>query len=95
MDIKKIAYEKYRLDWMIAHGHSITELMKELELMRQEDPERSLLSLFEDWEYGYGFSSEVWACYDEFLETEYTDAAYMKALLTESEYELYSLEAWA
>jgi len=95
MDIKKIAYEKYRLDWMIAHGHSITELMKELELMRQEDPECSLLSLFEDWEYGYGFSSEVWACYDEFLETEYQDASYMKALLTEAEYELYSLEAWA
>lgn len=95
MDIKKIAYEKYRLDWMIAHGHSIIELMKELELMRQEDPERSLLSLFEDWEYGYGFSSEVWACYDEFLETEYQDESYMKALLTESEYELYSLEAWA
>lgn len=95
MDIKKIAYEKYQLDWMIAHGHSITELMKELELMRQEDPERGLLSLFEDWEYGYGFGGEVWACYDEFLETEYLDEAYMEALLTKAEYELYSLEAWA
>lgn len=95
MDITKIAYEKYCLDWMIAHGHSITELLRELELMRQEDPERGLLSLFEDWEYGYGFSGEVWACYDEFLESEYLDDSYMKALLTESEYELYSLEAWA
>ena len=95
MDITKIAYEKYRLDWMIAHGHSITELLRELELMRQEDPERSLLALFEDWEYGFGFGGEVWACYDEFMETEYLDTEYMKALLTESEYELYSWEAWA
>ena len=95
MDIKKIAYEKYRLDWMIAHGHSITMLLRELENMRQEDPDRSLLSMFEEWEYGFGFSSEVWACYDEFLETEYQNESYMKALLTEYEYELYSLEAWA
>lgn len=95
MDIKKIAYEKYRLDWMIAHGHSITMLLRELENMRQEDPERNLLSLFDDWEYGFGFGGEVWACYDEFLETEYQNESYMKALLTDIEYELYSLEAWA
>lgn len=92
MDISKIAYAKYQLDWMIAHGHSITELLRELELMRQEDPERSILAMFEDWEYGFGFSGEVWACYDEFLETEYLDEAYMKHLLTETEYALYCLE---
>lgn len=95
MDIKKIAYEKYQLDWMIAHGHSITELLRELECMRQEDPEQSIFAMFEEWEYSFGFGGEVWACYDEFLETEYKNESYMKALLTETEYELYSLEAWA
>ena len=95
MNISKIAYEKYRLDWMIAHGHSITELLLDLQLMRHEDPESGLTALFRDWECDSGFGGEVWACYDEFMEAEYMDASYMRALLTESEYEMYSLEAWA
>ena len=95
MNIKEIAYAKYQLDWMIAHGHSITMLLRELELMSRKDPDCNLLTLFENWEYDNGFGGEVWACYDEFMETYYQDDTYMKALLTEDEYELYSLEAWA
>lgn len=95
MDIKKIAYEKYRLDWMIAHGHSLTELLRDLEFLSREDPDCNLLTLFENWEYDNGFGGELWVCYDEFLESEYKDESYMKELLTEDEYELYSLEAWA
>ena len=35
MDIVKIAYEKYKLDWMISHGHTLEELVHELSIMQK------------------------------------------------------------
>ena len=72
MDNKQKLYEEYRLRWMLDHGHTLTEMIDELQMLREEgDPEQSLQSLFRDWEFGYGFGSEIWACFDEFLENEY------------------------
>lgn len=90
MNISKIAYEKYRIHWMLSHGYSLTELFHELELVQEENPDYSIDALFAHWEYGYGFRGEVWACYDEFMESEYLDEEYMKSLLSEFEYEMYS-----
>lgn len=33
MDIKTIAYEKYKLDWMMAHGYTLSDVMNELDDM--------------------------------------------------------------
>lgn len=95
MDITKIAYEKYKLDWMIQHGYTLQNLVTELGKMIYEDfldgPNvvTSVLTLFEDWEYAYGFNSEIWACYDEFMDIEFYDSEYMKSLLTSNEYYTY------
>ena len=72
----KQAYEIYRLQWMINHGFSIPDLIKNLESMIEEDANESgartgLQSLFQDWEFGMGFDSAIWPCYQEFLENEY------------------------
>ena len=88
MDIKRIAYEKYRLDWMLKHGYTLTSLMNELDSM-QEESEDTVSQLFIDWEYGFGFSSEIWVCFDEFIDNEYQDKGYMKQLLNWEEYEKY------
>lgn len=88
MDIKKIAYEKYRLDWMLKHGYTLTNLMNELDSM-QEENEDTVSQLFIDWEYGFGFGSEIWVCFDEFIDNEYQDKGYMKQLLNWEEYEKY------
>ena len=49
----KQAYEIFRLQWMIAHGYSVLDLLKNLEAMIEEDQNESgvrtsLQSLFQD-----------------------------------------------
>ena len=72
MDQERKAYERFRLQWMLDHGRTLSELIGELQKLRDEgDPEMSLQALFRDWEFGYGFGSEIWPCFEEFLEVEY------------------------
>ena len=68
-----IAYEQFKLEWMLAHGYTLQDLVAELEKLREESPDLSLPDIFADWEYGYGFSSEIWPCFDEFLDCEYKE----------------------
>lgn len=64
-------YEQFKLQWMIDHGYTLKDLIHELETMRQEsDPDMSLESIFNDWEFGYGFGSEIWPCFGEYMECE-------------------------
>ena len=89
MNIKQIAYEKYKLDWLLKHGYTLTDLINELDKMQEENPDDSVSQLFNDWEYGFGFGSEIWVCYKEFLDNEYLDMGYMRHLLNWEEYEKY------
>lgn len=69
------AHEFFKLWWMMTHGHTLKELMERLEEQREEEPETTLQSLFDDWEYGIGFGGEVWPCFEEFLGCEYREAS--------------------
>jgi len=73
MNDKQKAYEKFKLQWMINHGYTLTDLINELEKMRHEEDDMALQTLFADWEYGFGFSSEIWPCFEEYLECEYLE----------------------
>ena len=88
MDIKKIAYEKYKLDWMLRHGYTLADLVRELSDYMEEANE-DLVVVFDIWESDYGFRSEIWVCFDEFIDNEYQDKGYMKQLLTWEEYKKY------
>lgn len=92
MDIKHIAYEKYRLDWMLQHGYTLSDLIDVLSELQKEDPSMSLYECLDDLELITGFKGVVWVCYPEFLNNEYQDEEYMKQLLTKSEYEEYIKE---
>ena len=68
---KEQKYEQYKLQWMLDHGYTLKDLIAELEKLRQEsDPDMNLESLFKDWEFGYGFGSEIWPCFGEYLNAE-------------------------
>lgn len=73
---EELAYERYKLQWMIDHGFTLTDLIECLESMIDEDAAEgnartSLKSLFEDWEFGFGFSgSQIWPCFKEFCDHE-------------------------
>lgn len=65
-------YEKFQLKWMIDHGHSLRELMEELQSLQYEDPEDSdristpITELFQEFEADTGFGSEIWPCEEEY-----------------------------
>lgn len=69
-------YEKYQLQWLIDHNHSLTELIQELEdYINQEfwlssDPKINLSKAFKEWEFNTGFNSEIYVCEEEYYDTE-------------------------
>lgn len=86
MSRKQRAYEAYKLDWMIKHQYTLADLIKELQSCIEEVDEDEAIDLneiFENWEFDFGFHSEIWACYEEFCENEYQDKEYIKQLLGE------------
>lgn len=95
MNIKQIAYEKYKLDWMKRHGYTLIDLIKELQSCLEEVDEDEAIDLneiFEDWEFDCGFHSEIWVCYEEFLENEYQDKEYMREILDDVDFSEYCEE---
>ncbi len=84
-------YEKYQLQWMIDHGHSLGDLMKELSCAQEDycnapageglNPNASVLDVFNEWEYNVGFRGEIWACENEWAETEKTSKPDVQRIL--------------
>ena len=70
------AYKRFKLEWMLAHGYTLEDLMQELQGVQYEAPEdsdtiyRPITELFEEWEQEVGFGSEIWPCYAEYLDCE-------------------------
>lgn len=77
---KERAYELFKLWWMLKHGHTLADLMAELNELRYADPEDSdristpETDIFLDWESDSGFGGEIWPCFEEFLGCEYKAA---------------------
>lgn len=63
-------YEIFKLQWMLDHGYTLDDLIHELQLLQNKNQDDSIKTLFDDWEYGYGFGSEIWPCYEEWLDCE-------------------------
>lgn len=62
-------YEKYQLQWMIDHGHSLKELIDELDLCQKDwDKYATVSDVFAAWENVIGFNGELWACEGEWLD---------------------------
>lgn len=64
------AYEAYRLDWMKAHGYSLTDLIKKLEEYRKENDLENIADVFCLWEFEDGFNGEIWSCESEYQHCE-------------------------
>lgn len=85
--IRKIAYEKYKLDWLMRHGYSLTDLIREVNSLQDEfiSTKQAYLAFVNE----YGFNGEIWSCYNEFLDNEYKDKEYIKSILNPQEFKLY------
>ncbi len=64
-------YERFKLEWMLAHGYTLADLVKELgEIQEDCEPGEPIGSIFDMWEHDVGFGSEIWPCFDEWRECE-------------------------
>ena len=92
MEIRDIAYEKYRFNWMLSRGFNIETLLESLDNFITEgnyNDNFSLNNVFSDWEYECGFNGECYVSYEEFLHNEWEDKNYMFELLNNEEYQMY------
>ena len=71
-------YEQFKLQWMIDHGYTLPDLIKQLGAAVQDcqyevTDESTLQRLFEEWEFGCGFVGAIWPCYEEFVSCDYQE----------------------
>ena len=81
MDIRKLCYELYKIDWK--HSHMIT---KEREMDSIKDYYEGLIDndseyTYEDYIEEFGYGGELYVCFEEFCDAEYYDVDYMRTLL--------------
>lgn len=87
MSIKDVAYRKYQWHWLISHDYNIgnlDDIASDWFNERLSNPKDD--GSLSDYILEHGFNGSIWACYDEFMDVEYQDAAYMKSLLSNKEY---------
>lgn len=68
-------YEAYRLQWLIDHGYTLTDLLNAIEEYSKEviQPD-SLDDLMEYWAAECGFAgSEIWVSFNEWVDNEYQE----------------------
>lgn len=69
-------YEQYKLQWLINHNYSLTNLIQKLEnYINQDSPDIkiNLSKAFKEWEFNTGFNSEIYACEKEYYDAEAQD----------------------
>lgn len=89
-NFERKCYEAYKLDWMLSHGKTLTELVKGTTEILNDMVENGNTSnmnacvegVIEDFEGDVGFGGEIYGCFNEFLDCEFTDGDYMTHLFS-------------
>ena len=81
MNISKLCYELYKVEWK--HSHMIT---KDMEMDSIKDYYEGLVNddteyTYEDYLNEFGYGGELYVCYEEFCDMEYHDKEHMCRLL--------------
>lgn len=69
-------YEKYKTEWMLEHGITMSEFIRVLDNYRTEreqdgDEFNSIEDVLNNFEDDGDFDGEIWACYDEWEDNEF------------------------
>ena len=70
-------YEKYKTEWMLEHGITMSEFVRVLDNYRTEQEQdgvefNSIEDVLDSFETdSNGFDGEMWACYDEWEQNEF------------------------
>lgn len=84
-EMKDELYRLYQLDWMMEHHASIDEIFQILKDVAADlddyDELEANVDMMIDGFYRHGFDGQVFACFDDFCDTELGDKEYIKELL--------------
>ena len=83
MNISKLCYELYKIDWKYSHITKYTEMdnIKNYYECLITDNIDSKEYTYNDYLEEVGYDGELYVCYDEFLDNEYLEEDYIKELL--------------
>lgn len=89
-ELQYIAYEKFKLWWMIQHDYTVADLMAKYsdywgEVESDEDGMVDFWTHLEET----GFAGSIWPCIEEFLDYEFKNFSLMYTLLTQDQYTFY------
>lgn len=62
-------YERYQLEWMIGHRHSLKEFVRQLDRVDRDGLD-GLEEAYRFWEHDYGFDGECFVCEEEWRDAE-------------------------
>lgn len=87
IDIRKICYELYKKDWKKNHGITNEVEDKTFEefivfISEECDIETAMTYSYEGYLEEFGYKGEIYVCFDEFIDIEYTDGDYIRSLLS-------------
>ena len=82
------AYERYKLKWMMDHGHTLDELLKHVQMEIKEST-KTIADAVSCFENKIGFDGEIWVDKESFQAVEWEDLSYMQELLTDEEYKIW------
>lgn len=86
MEIKKIAYSRYQLHWLCTHKVSLHDICKVLANCANDSFADVTPQDFENEIANTEFDFGIFVCFEEFLESEYKNASYIRTLLNDEEY---------
>lgn len=81
MDIKRMCYELYKVDWKRSH-----RITADREMEAIQDYFVGLIGAYTEYPYElylneFGYNGELYVCFEEFCEAEYLDEDYIVNLL--------------
>ncbi len=81
MNISELCYELYKVEWESRNVTSATKADNIKSYYENTEPEDRDDYTYEDYLLEQGYDGMFYACYEEFLETEYLDKGYIEWLL--------------
>lgn len=87
-DLIKKAYDRYKLVWLKAHGFSLEDFLQSVfKYIRESEidlDKTSIADAMHEWEIESGFNSEIYPCFDEFVDCD-LDVELLKELVEPNE----------
>ena len=95
-NVSKIAYERYKEDWMNTHISQDARMQAKKEYLsyQQECMDAEIKpDSFDEWIEDVGYGGSIYVCYEEFCDMEYHDKEYICSLLGDTSLvELYYMD---